>query len=152
MSAHRGRHLLSSPVMRGAVIYFGIVFGAGFLLGAVRIPFLVPRFGVRIAELAEMPLMFLVIFLAAGYVVRKYGSSIFALGWLLVGGMALALLVAAELLFAVALVGRGLEEYVASRDPVSGAVYLVMLVVFAGMPWLRRGLAIGRPTGRSHVV
>lgn len=141
MNTHRGRHRLGVPVMRSAVTYFGIVFGVGFLLGSVRVPFLVPRFGARVAELAEMPLMFLAIFLGAGYVVRRYGSSIAALGWLLVGAMALALLVAAELLLAVALAGRGVAEYLASRDPVSGSVYLAMLVVFAAMPWLRRRVA-----------
>jgi hypothetical protein len=28
-----------------------------------------------------------------------------------------------------------LSQYIATRDPVSGAVYLMMLVVFALMPW-----------------
>lgn len=130
--------MLSSPVLRAALTYFGIVFGVGFLLGSVRVPFLVPRFGERVAELAEMPLMLLAVYLGAGYVVRRFGSSVAARGWLLVGGVALSLLVAAELLLAVVLAGRGAAEYVASRDPVSGSVYLAMLVVFAAMPWLRR--------------
>lgn len=124
--------------MRSAVTYFCIVFGVGFLLGSVRVPILVPRFGARIAELAEMPLMFLAIFLAAGYVVRRYGTSMAPRSWLLVGGAALTLLVAAELFLAVALAGRGLGDYVASRDPVSGSVYLAMLIIFAAMPWLRQ--------------
>lgn len=119
--------------------YFCIVFGIGFLLGSVRVPFLVPHIGERIAELAEMPFMLLAIFLAAGYVVRKYGASDARPPWLLVGSVALALLVVSELVLAVALAGRSIGEYLVSRDPVSGSVYLAMLVVYAVMPWLRRG-------------
>jgi hypothetical protein len=128
----------SSIVLRAAGLYFGIVFAVGFLLGAVRVPFLVPRIGERAAELAEMPLMFIAIFLAAGYVVRRYGVSVNPRGWALVGAAALALLVCAELLLAYILVDGGVGEYIAGRDPVSGSVYLGMLLVFAAMPWLRR--------------
>jgi len=89
------------PVLRSAAVYFGIVFGVGFMLGSVRVPFVVPWLGERSAELAEMPLMFIAIFLAAGYVVRRYGVSVTPRGWALVGVAALALLVCAELLLAV---------------------------------------------------
>ena len=137
------KHLLvalqrSSPLLFAAAVYFGIVFGVGFLLGSIRIPLLVPRLGERVAELTEMPLMFVAIYLAAGYVVRKHGPLLAPAGWALVGVLSLSMLVAAELLLAVALAGRGVGEYIASRDPVSGSVYLIMLVVFAAMPWLRR--------------
>jgi hypothetical protein len=59
---------------------------------------------------------------------------------LFAGIVALALLVTAELLLAVSLTGASIASYVASRDPVSGTVYAVMLVLFALMPaMLRRG-------------
>jgi len=127
----------TSRVWQVAAVYFGMVFGVGFLLGSVRVPFLVPRLGERVAELAEMPLMLVAIVMAAGFVVRRYGSSIAPLGWVGVGALSLALLVSAELLLAVVLAGRGVGEYLAGRDPVSGSVYLAMLLVFAAMPWLR---------------
>lgn len=137
--------------MLAAALYFGIVFGVGFLLGSVRVLFLVPRFGERVAELAEMPLMCVAIFLAAGHVVRKGGASVAPLDWVLVGALSLAFLVTAELLLAVVLAGRGIGEYIASRDPVSGSVYLALWVGFAAMPWLRRRLgtrlAGGQPQG-----
>ncbi len=133
-----GERQRGSPILLGAAVYFVMVFGAGFLLGAVRVPFLVPRLGERIAELAEMPIMFAAIYYAAGYLVRRYGSSIASFDWVLVGAMSLTMLVAAELLLAIAIAGRSLGEYLASRDPVSGSVYLGMLLVFAAMPWLRR--------------
>lgn len=133
-----GERQRGNSILLAAAVYFGMVFGAGFLLGAVRVPFLVPRLGERIAELAEMPLMFAAIYFAAGYLVRRYGASIASFGWVLVGAMSLTMLVAAELLLAIAIAGRSLGEYLASRDPISGSVYLGMLLVFAAMPWLRR--------------
>ena len=56
---------------------------------------------------------------------------------LVVGLLALALAVCAELGLAVFLQSQTLAEYLGSRDKVSGSVYLVMLVVFALMPRLR---------------
>lgn len=54
-----------------------------------------------------------------------------------VGLLALGLLVAAELALAVVLQDRTLAEYIRSRDPVSGSVYLALLLIFAAMPRLR---------------
>ena len=125
------------PVARSAAVYFGIVFSIGFLLGSVRVPFLVPRLGVRWAELAEMPVMLLAIFLAAGHVVRRHGAAVSAGSWALVGVAGLVLLICAELALASVLADRGIRECIAGRDPVSGSVYLGMLLVFAAMPWLR---------------
>ena len=150
MNHHQGGRPRSRRVLLAAALYFGIVFGVGFLLGAVRVPFLVPRLGERVAELAEMPLMFVAIFLAAGHVVRKYGASVAPLGWVLVGALSLAFLVASELLLAVVLAGRGIGEYITSRDPVSGSVYLALWVVFAAMPWLRRRLGTRLSGGQPH--
>jgi len=44
------------------------------------------------------------------------------------------LLVAAELLFAVALGHQSVGQYISSRDPVSGGVYLASLVFFGVAP------------------
>jgi hypothetical protein len=120
-----------------ALAYFAIVMGAGFALGALRVPLIVPRIGERWAELAEMPVMALVIFLAAGYVLRRF-AEIRSPGRALTAGLlALALTVCAELGLAVALQERTLAEFIASRDKVSGSVYLVLLLVFGLMPRLR---------------
>lgn len=128
---------MSLQELRLAFLYFGAVFVIGFLLGAVRVPFLVPRLGERWAELLEMPLMLIAIHWAAGLVLRRFRGPPSAAALLRIGALALALLVLAELLLAVVLAGREVAEYLGSRDPVSGTVYLAMLLVFAAMPWLR---------------
>lgn len=130
-----------SSAMRPALAYYGLVFGTGFALGVIRVPLLVPRLGERLAELLEMPFMLIAIVLAARFVLRRWPGPASRLHWAIVGAMALALLVATELMLAVVLAGRSVGAYLAARDPVSGSVYLVMLVVFAAMPGLlwRRG-------------
>jgi hypothetical protein len=125
--------------------YSGLVFGAGFLFGLVRVPWLVPRLGVRTAELCEMPAMLVVIVLAARWVVRRFALPPTAGVRLAVGGGALALVIVAELLVAVALAHQSVGQYVASRDPVSGSAYVALLGVFAFMPLL---LARARPRRR----
>lgn len=125
---------LSSRTLKAGLAYFALVFGAGFVLGSIRVPLLVPRFGERVAELVEMPIMFVLIVASARFIVRRFslpGDTAARLG---AGFLALALLLAAEVLLAVALQERTLGEYVASRDPVSGTVYLAMLALFAVMP------------------
>ena len=118
-------------------VYFAIVLGTGFVLGVVRVPFVVPRMGERWAELAEMPIMGVTIFLAAGFVLRRFPEIHRRSRALAAGVLALALSVCAELGLAVLLQRRSLGAYLANRDRVSGSVYLAMLVVFALMPLLR---------------
>ena len=81
-----------------------------------------------------MPFMFVAIVLAARYVVRKFALSPSLPVRLQVGFAALAMSIVAELLLATVQQGRSLVEFIASRDPVSGAVYIVMLLLFALMP------------------
>ncbi|MDX9990094.1 hypothetical protein [Thiothrix unzii] len=126
-----------TAMIRASFLYFALVMGAGFLLGSVRVLFVVPHLGERWAELAEMPIMAMVIFVAAGYILRRYPEVQTRGRALVVGFTALALSVSAELVLAVLLQSQSLAEYLASRDKISGSVYLVMLVAFALMPRLR---------------
>ena len=126
-----------AKTIQAGVAYFAIVLGTGFLLGMVRVPFLVPRLGERWAELAEMPIMATVIYAAAGFLLRRFPEIRSASRSLMAGILALALSVAAELALATVLQDRTLAEFIASRDKVSGSVYIAMLLVFALMPRLR---------------
>ncbi|MDL2355126.1 MAG: hypothetical protein QFF03_07710 [Pseudomonadota bacterium] len=124
----------ATQMLKAGAAYFGLVFGSGFLLGCIRVPLLVPRLGERLAELLEMPIQFIVIVFAARYVVRRFRLPADTMTRVGVGLVALGLAIAAELLLAVAMSDRSLGQYIASRDPVSGSVYLLMLLVFALLP------------------
>lgn len=121
-------------VLRAGVTYFALVFGVGFVLGPIRVLWLVPRVGERAAELLEMPVMLVVIILAARWVVRKLEVPPRQAARWGMGLIALALLITAELGLVLSLRGLTMTEYVAGRDPVAGVAYLVLLAVFAGMP------------------
>ena len=124
-------------VIQAGLAYGAIVLGAGFLLGLVRVPLLVPRIGERWAELLEMPIMAVVIYLAAGHILRRFPDICSPVRSLITGGLALALVIAAELTLAVVLQQRSIAQFISSRDQVSGSVYMVMLLIFAAMPRLR---------------
>ena len=107
------------------------------MLGAFRVPFLVPRIGERWAELAEMPIMATVIFLGAGYILRRFPEICRPGRSLMAGVLALVLTVGAEIGLATVLQDQTLAEFISSRDRVSGSVYVALLLVFAVMPRLR---------------
>ena len=124
-------------IIPAGLVYFAFVLGAGFVLGMFRVPFLVPRIGERWAELAEMPIMAVVIFYSAGFILRRFPETNRPRESLVVGFLALGLSVCAELGLATVLQDQTLGEYIGSRDKISGSVYLALLVVFALMPRMR---------------
>ena len=123
-------------ILKAGAVYFALVFGAGFALGTIRTLWVVPTVGTRTAELMETPIMLVVVVLAAGWIVRRLGVPPVASRRLSVGLVALGLFLIAELTFVLWLQRLTIDEYLASRDPVAGTVYIVMLGVFAIMPLL----------------
>jgi type IV secretory pathway TrbD component len=104
------------------------------VLGPIRILWIVPRFGTRMAELMELPIMLVVTIVVARWVVLRLAVPSTLSSRLGMGCLALGLLLLAEFTLVVWLRGLSISEYVASRDPVSGTVYYVMLAMFAIMP------------------
>lgn len=130
-------------IVKAALVYFALVFAAGFALGVIRVPLLLPRIGERAAELIEAPFMLLAIVLAARHVVARRLADASASVLVAVGALALALLLSVEFSVVLRIRDLSLESYLRGRDPVAGGVYVVLLVVFAAMPlavasWSRR--------------
>jgi hypothetical protein len=121
-------------ILKTGVIYFILVFGAGFILGPIRLLLVVPHFGTRMAELIEMPIMIAVIIAAARWIVRRFSLPPTPGSRLGMGFIALSLLLVAEFSLVLWLRGLSISEYLATRDPVSGTVYYMSLAVFAIMP------------------
>jgi hypothetical protein len=117
-------------------LYFALVFGAGFVLGSIRVLWIVPRLGMRMAELVEAPFMLAVIVLAARGIVRSLAVPFTASRRLGMGCVALCLVLATEFTLVLWLRGLSIADYLATRDPVSGTVYYLLLGVFAIMPVL----------------
>jgi hypothetical protein len=128
--------IVSGCNLKLACIYFLIVFAAGFILGTIRVVWLVPRAGLRNAELLEMPLMITVTVLAARWLVHRFDVPFILSIRLAIGLFALIILLVAEFGIAAPLQGMSPGEAIARRDPISGAAYLLSLVLFALMPSL----------------
>ena len=106
------------------------------MLGPIPILWVVPRFGTRMAELMETPIILVVVVVAARWIVRRLAVPSTPSCQLGIGCVALSLMLVAEFTLVLWLRGLSISEYFANRDPVSGTVYYVMLGVFAVMPLL----------------
>ena len=134
---------MTGTVVRAGLLYFALVFGAGFMLGPLRMILLIPRVGERTAELLELPVMLGVCWLAARWVTRRQAVPPRPAPRLAMGAMGGALLLAAEFALVLPLRGLTLEEYFATRDPVAGAAYYLAVALMVVMP-----LLVNRSAGR----
>lgn len=121
-------------VAGASAAYFGFVFGTGFVLGVLRVLFILPQLGERWAELTEMPLMVLAIVFAARWLTRRPSDG--RISWLAVGGIAVGFVLMADMGVGVGLRGLSPIEALVQKDPVSGTAYYLALVLFGLMPWL----------------
>ena len=115
--------------------YFGLVFATGFLLGTLRVFFLVPCLGERRAELTEMPLMIAATLLVARWLVTNRTRSWNPGTHLAAGLTAMFLVLAADIGVGIGLRAMTLTQVFLDRDPVSGSVYYLALLVFGLAPW-----------------
>jgi hypothetical protein len=123
-------------------IYFLAVFSTGLLLGPIRVLLLEPRIGAVAATLCEAPLLLIAMVVAARWAPRLARMTTSLTGMLAVGIGALALQQAADLLVGMLLRGLSAQQQFARLATPEGAIYAVLLAIFALMP------AIANRTGR----
>ena len=127
-------------ILKAGLLYFILVFGAGFILGPIRITWVEPRIGTLWAELLEMPVMLAVIIFSACWIIGQTALPDTIAARLGMGGLAVALLLAAEFGLVLRFRKMTIRDYLATRDPVSGTAYYLMLGLFALMPlFIRHG-------------
>lgn len=117
-----------------ATVYFLALFALGFILGTIRVLFVVPRFGVLGATSLEVPFMLTAGFYGCRWVVRRWqvppalsARGAMALWFLL-------LLALFETLVGVALFGRTLAGTWAGLATPAGLLGLTAQVVAALLP------------------
>ena len=123
-------------IVKAGTLYFALVFGAGFVLGTIRTLWVTPRLGTRMAELMEMPLMLVITIVATRWIVSRLAVRSMLSARLGMACIALGLLLIAEFGLVLWLRGLSVREYLATRDPVSGTIYYMLLGMFAIMPLL----------------
>ncbi|MDE3155325.1 MAG: hypothetical protein KGN76_09485 [Acidobacteriota bacterium] len=136
-------------LVKAAGLDFIAVFAAGFVLGTIRVLWVIPHLGERTAELVEVPIMLVVIVASARGTDRRFLGTARAGERLLVGVAALVLLLAAEIALAMILRGASVWQALFDRDPVSGTAYYVALAIFAILPWWL-GRRANPASGRSE--
>jgi hypothetical protein len=113
--------------------YFALVFGIGFILGAIRVLVVAPRLGELVATLIELPII-----LTAAWIICERVSARFLVPdrWrprLAMGGVAFALLMLAELGLSV-LLGNSIGEHLDAYRSLHGALGLAGQMIFAMFP------------------
>jgi hypothetical protein len=117
-----------------------VVFALGFVLGALRETVVAPRLGALAAVLIEVPAMLAASYAAARFLVRRLAVPDGAAPRLAMGGLAFALLMLAETLVGVLLMGRSPGDQLAAYAQPREAVGLAAQIGFALIP-----LIAGRP-------
>ena len=126
------RATYSHPINAGA-IYFALIFALGFLLGTVRVLWLVPATGETVAVLIEQPIMLTASWFAAGWLVRRHG--VVTTGErAAMGAVALMLLFIAEPLLAYTLFGHLPQDWVKGVFTMPGPIGLAGQLLFGMMP------------------
>lgn len=129
-----------SPPVAAAIAYAGRVFGAGFVLGALRTMWLEPAIGPLAAVAAELPLMLAISWVVCGRMLDRFAVAPDLRSRAAMGALAFALLLAAEYALARGF-GAASSEYLARLASPAGALGLAGQALFALMPLLRRGRA-----------
>lgn len=125
------------------IAYFALVFALGFLLGTVRTFFVqdAPSSGRLVGVLIELPIMLSASWFLCRYAIRRFAVVSTVLARAVMGGLAFALLMLAELLVGALLFGRTPGQHFALYRDASYALGLVAQIGFSLMPLLqmRRG-------------
>jgi len=125
-----------------AVTYWAIVFALGFVLGTVRVLWVIPLVGLMPATVLELPIILTASWFAAGWILRRFAIATRREA-LTLGVLAFAILMAAECALAGVLSGETPAQWLAGLRQPHALLGLAGQVVFALMPWWRAGTFAG---------
>ena len=120
--------------LKAGVAYFGVVFGAGFVLGVFRTLVVIPRVGERTAVMLELPIILALSWVVARWLVGKFEVSESLGSRLLMGGLAFGLAMVGETGVAVFALGRSIVEHFASYRDGTALLGLAAQMVFGLIP------------------
>ena len=134
-------HIFSS--IKAGAAYFAVVFALGFVLGAIRVLWLVPMIGETAAVVAEQSVMLTASWLVAHWLVRRYDFAR-ARERLVMGACAFAMLMMAELLLAVSLFGQTPGQWLNGVVTMPGPIGLAGQMMFGLIPLVVSGGVLRR--------
>lgn len=138
-------HSRLSALAAAAFAYFGSVFCVAFVVGVLRVLIVAPMIGELSAVSLEAPIMLAVSWVACGWCLTLFPVAPAASWHLAMGGIAFALLMAAEFGLAALLFSRAPITALQTWATPAGAVGLASQIAFAAVPVLHGRFA--RPRG-----
>jgi len=120
--------------VNAAFLYFISVFALGFVLGAARVLFVVPRIGEVGAVVLEVPIMLGASWVICGLLVRRLNVPPMITARLIMGGLAFTQLMLAEAGVSVFAFGRTIAEHGAAYLMPAAQAGLAAQLLFAAMP------------------
>ena len=127
-----------NAALKAGVAYFSSVFVIAFMLGSFRVLVMTPRFGEVVSVSLEAPIILAVSWVASHLVARKFGVARGVPPRLLMGAVAFALLMFAELGLSVIVFGRSIDDYFAAYWSAQGLIGLAAQFGFAFIPAIQR--------------
>ncbi|HSG23779.1 MAG TPA: hypothetical protein VLA64_12570 [Azonexus sp.] len=122
-------------IASATIVYWAVVFALGFVLGTIRVTWVIPLVGPLAATIIELPIILAASWFAAGWLVRRF-RIVSAGKALAVGALAFAILMAAECALAVTLMGQSPAQWLTGLATPHALLGLAGQAVFALMPWL----------------
>jgi hypothetical protein len=119
---------------RAGIAYFAAVFAVGFLLGVIRVLFIIPRVGEMTAVLIEGPVILSISWIFCGRLLRRFAVPEAIGSRLAMGAIALILTLTAELGISLFLAGRTLPEHLELYRLTHVQIGLAAQTVFALFP------------------
>ncbi len=121
--------------LKAGVLYFAIVYAAGFMFGTLRVLVVAPAFGEFAAVLVELPLILAVAWIACGFVLHRFAVPKIARATM--AATSLALLLLAELGTGVFAFGQTPDAAVARMLAPGNWLGLAGQLLFVAFPLLR---------------
>ena len=128
--------------LKAGVAYFGAGFGFGFLLGTFRMLVMVPVVGEISAVMLEMPIMLAISWFSSRWLIERFRLPTELSPRLVMGGLAFAFLMVAEVGLSIFGFGRTVAEHLASYCQVASIMGLLGQAAFASFPAIQ--LSVGR--------
>jgi hypothetical protein len=129
---------VSMLILRISLIYYGLTFLTGCILGLIRLGILTPVYDFRqpIAELIEMPFLLLAVVFWARFVVSKFDIPNIAWLRLAIGLLALVFMLLTELVGGRMAIRESWTDSMPKTVILAKSSFAISLVIFGLMPWL----------------
>jgi len=125
-----------------AFAYWAVVFATGSILGTLRVFAIARLFGEVTSVALEIPVMLAVSWIASRGICRRLNVPARLAPRIFMGGVAFALLIAAELILSVYVFGQGVGAWVGSLGTAAGLLGLAGQVGFGLIPAIQAALRL----------